>query len=52
VAEPIAWGEHLLMISISVGVTISEPGEDPATLLSRADDAMYAQKAGSVRQLR
>ncbi len=52
VAEPIAWGDHLLMISISVGVTISEPGEDPASLLARADEAMYAQKARSDRPLR
>jgi diguanylate cyclase (GGDEF)-like protein len=45
VAEPIAWGDKLLMVSISVGVCISRPGEDPSTLLSRADDAMYRQKS-------
>ena len=44
-AEPIAWNDHLLMISISVGVTISEPDEEPNSLLSRADNAMYAQKS-------
>ena len=45
VDTPIAWNDHLLMISISVGVTISERGEAPSSLLSRADDAMYAQKS-------
>lgn len=45
VDQPIAWNNHLLMISISVGVTISERGESPSSLLSRADDAMYTQKS-------
>ncbi len=49
VAEPIGWGEHLLTVSMSVGVTVSESGEDPRTLLSRADDAMYAQKFSATR---
>lgn len=52
VAEPIAWGEHLLTISLSVGHTVSEPDEDPCTLLARADDEMYVQKGRSLRLTR
>lgn len=48
-AEPIAWGDHLLMVSMSAGASIGEPGEDPSALLSRADEAMYAQKSPTVR---
>ncbi|SDO72634.1 diguanylate cyclase (GGDEF) domain-containing protein [Nakamurella panacisegetis] len=43
--KPIAWNDDLLVISISVGVTVSRPGEASSSLLSRADDAMYEQKS-------
>ncbi len=44
VAEPIAWDDHLLVLSLSIGVTVSRPHEDPSKLLSRADKQMYEQK--------
>jgi two-component system cell cycle response regulator len=34
-----------LPVTISLGVTIAEPGDDRARLLKRADDALYAAKA-------
>jgi two-component system, cell cycle response regulator len=34
-----------LAVTISLGVTIAEPGDDRARLLKRADDALYAAKA-------
>ena len=52
VDTPIAWNDHLLVISISLGVTVSRPGEDPSALLARADDAMYAQKTQTGRSSR
>jgi diguanylate cyclase (GGDEF)-like protein len=44
VAEPIAWADHLLTISVSTGVVVSRPHEQTGTLLARADAAMYAEK--------
>ena len=52
VAEPIAWGDHLLMVSVSSGVRVSERGEDASALLSRADNAMYAVKSATARSRR
>ncbi|MET3807162.1 diguanylate cyclase (GGDEF)-like protein [Nakamurella sp. UYEF19] len=52
VEEPIAWGDHLLIISVSVGITISEPGEDASALLHRADHAMYERKSRVSRPVR
>ncbi len=49
VSEPVAWGDNLLVLSISMGVTTSRAGEDPGRLLSRADKKMYAQKAAARR---
>jgi diguanylate cyclase (GGDEF)-like protein/PAS domain S-box-containing protein len=42
--EPVAWNDHLLMLSTSVGGVSRQPGEDAATLLARADAAMYEHK--------
>ena len=47
VAEPVAWDDNLLILSISLGVTVSRVGEEPAELLARADKQMYLQKAGA-----
>ena len=44
VAEPIAWADHLLSVSVSAGVAASRAHEKPGTLLARADAAMYAEK--------
>ena len=48
-AEPIAWGDHLLSISMSVGIAVNQRGEDTATLLAKADDAMYREKSAAAR---
>jgi diguanylate cyclase (GGDEF)-like protein len=48
-AEPIAWGEHLLPISLSVGIAVNRPGEDTAALLAKADDEMYREKSATAR---
>ncbi len=52
VAEPIAWGDHLLAVSMSVGIAVSRPGDDASALLARADVEMYAQKATAARARR
>ena len=45
IAAPSRVGEHRLALSASVGITIyPEDGEDAATLITRADDAMYRAK--------
>ncbi len=44
-AEPIAWTDHLLSISVSAGVVVSRPNETTSPLLARADAAMYAEKS-------
>lgn len=49
-AEPIAWGHHLLSITLSVGIAVNSHGEDTATLLAKADDEMYRQKSTAARQ--
>jgi len=43
-AEPIAWGDSLLSVSMSTGVAVSRPDEAQDPLFARADAAMYAQK--------
>ena len=48
-AEPIAWGEHLLSITLSVGVAVNRRGEDTAALLAKADDEMYREKSTAAR---
>lgn len=48
-AEPIAWGEHLLSITLSVGIAVNDRGEDTAALLAKADDEMYREKSAAAR---
>lgn len=48
-AEPIAWGHHLLSITLSVGIAVNHHGEDTAALLAKADDEMYRQKSSAAR---
>jgi diguanylate cyclase (GGDEF)-like protein len=48
-AEPIAWGDHLLPVSLSVGIAVNRDGEDTATLLAKADDEMYREKSAAAR---
>jgi diguanylate cyclase (GGDEF)-like protein len=43
-ADPVAWDEHLLSVSVSTGVVVSRPGEKSGPLMARADAAMYAEK--------
>ncbi|WP_216909949.1 sensor domain-containing diguanylate cyclase [Synechococcus sp. CCY 0621] len=44
VAEPISTSAGLLSITLSIGVTMVEPGEDSDQIISRADRAMYRAK--------
>ena len=48
-AEPIAWGESLLPVSMSVGIASNLRGEDTAALLAKADDEMYREKSAAAR---
>lgn len=48
IAAPLSWGEHQLRVSASIGVVLyPEDGDNAATLLTRADNAMYRAKAKS-----
>jgi diguanylate cyclase (GGDEF)-like protein len=44
VAEPIATSAGNLSITLSIGVTLIRPGENPDAIISRADHAMYRAK--------
>jgi diguanylate cyclase (GGDEF)-like protein len=44
-ADPVAYGGEFHPVQASVGGVVATPGEDIRSLLSRADDAMYARKA-------
>jgi diguanylate cyclase (GGDEF)-like protein/PAS domain S-box-containing protein len=50
-AVPVAFGDDLVPLSVSVGVHPCPPGvDDPSTLLHQADRAMYvAKRAGGLR---
>ena len=48
-AEPIVWRDHLLSVSLSVGVAVNHLGEDTAALLAKADDQMYREKSSATR---
>jgi GGDEF domain-containing protein len=46
VAEPIIWKGTVLRIGASVGLArCPEDGRDASSLLQRADESMYAEKA-------
>jgi len=42
--EPIAFGDAEIVVTTSVGATLSRPGDTPETLFARADAALYAAK--------
>lgn len=44
-SAPLTAGGATLEVSVSVGVTIEDPGSDPLRALAKADTAMYAAKA-------
>ncbi|MFM9057771.1 MAG: diguanylate cyclase domain-containing protein [Planctomycetaceae bacterium] len=44
-AEPIPFEQGAIAATLSIGVTLSRPGEGVDALLARADDAMYEAKA-------
>ena len=48
IAEPFSWGKHTLQVTASIGIALyPEDGDTAATLLTRADNAMYHAKADS-----
>ena len=44
-SAPLSIGGLSVAISVSVGVTVEDPGADPESSVARADTAMYAAKA-------
>lgn len=44
VAEPMAVNDVELVVTVSVGVTLAEPGEEPDDVLAKADQALYEAK--------
>jgi diguanylate cyclase (GGDEF)-like protein/PAS domain S-box-containing protein len=44
VAEPVTVDGHTLSVTLSLGVSVLIPGEDPDALIARADQAMYEAK--------
>jgi diguanylate cyclase (GGDEF)-like protein/PAS domain S-box-containing protein len=47
IAEPMSTSAGPLKVTMSVGVTLAGPGENTASIIARADDAMYqAKKTG------
>ena len=44
-SAPLALGGRSVGVSVSVGVTVEDPGADPEHSVGRADTAMYAAKA-------
>lgn len=42
--RPVIWGEHSLPVALSFGVAIKQGDEDPDSLVSRADIALYQAK--------
>lgn len=43
-AQACSHGQRDLHITVSIGVAVAQPDEDPATLIARADKALYAAK--------
>lgn len=50
-AEPIPVGGELIRATISIGVTLAQPGEGIDALLARSDDAMYQAKERGKNQV-
>lgn len=44
VAEPVVVGDEELHVSLSIGMTLADAGEQPADVLARADGALYRAK--------
>jgi diguanylate cyclase (GGDEF)-like protein len=51
VAQPIPTSAGNLSITLSIGVTMLRPGENPDAILSRADRAMYEAKQSGRNQV-
>ncbi|MBK6762609.1 MAG: GGDEF domain-containing protein [Micrococcales bacterium] len=50
VTQPMAVGERTIVMTMSVGVAVVSPGEDPDSALRRADAALYrAKREGRAR---
>jgi len=45
--EDCLYDELPMPLSVAIGVTLIEPGDTPATVLARADKAMYREKAAA-----
>lgn len=45
ISEPIEAGDRKVILTASLGISRSQPGDDPSSLLRRADVAMYQVKA-------
>lgn len=53
VAQPIAYDEHMLEVSVSIGIALfRDDAEDAETLLRKADHAMYEAKRAGKNQFR
>ena len=46
VGKPIPLDSGVTTVTASVGITLGEPGETAASLVARADEAMYRMKQG------
>lgn len=44
-------GEHSLSVTVSLGATMAQPDDDPASLFSRVDKLMYASKRAGRNQV-
>jgi diguanylate cyclase (GGDEF)-like protein/PAS domain S-box-containing protein len=44
-AEPLAVDDRVVHVTTSLGIALAEPGDDPVSLLLKADIAMYQAKA-------
>ena len=52
-SEPFQIGDHDLVVTVSIGIAVSEPGSKPVELLRDADIGMYAAKRqGGARSAR
>ena len=50
IAQPLDAGGHAVPLSASIGAVLSRPGDSTATMIRRADAAMYARKRVRRRQ--
>jgi len=45
VRRPVRLGDRPVTVGVSIGLAVANPGDDPADVLRRADEQMYAVKA-------